>query len=40
MCSVRDIAEEMALSESFVKVTLYRMRQKLRELLQKEEIEI
>ena len=40
MLSVRDIAEEMGFSESYVKVTLYRMRQRLKERLEKEGIEI
>jgi len=40
MAEVRDIAKEMKLTESCIKVTLHRMRQSLRKHLEREGIEI
>jgi RNA polymerase sigma-70 factor (ECF subfamily) len=40
MCSVKSIAESLSLSESYVKVTLLRARNKFKELLEKEGISI
>ena len=40
LCSVKEIASSMNLTESNVKVTLYRTRLQLKEFLEKEGIEL